>query len=464
MLTKTSFNQSDKLFLEFCYLQVLISITMLIFSPEISPRLNYTLDLIFRNILNIDFSLTDNKESFINHVGARLNYSTEKIGDIPFVEASELLFEDSINDQIEEIREGLFWDDLPIFFASKKDSILPFDIFAATFYLVSRYEEYLPFEADKHSRFHSGLSLASKLNFINEPIIDQWLIKFGALLESLFPDEIKPVISDFSFEATIDIDNAWAFKNKGFWRTLGSILRTGQSTELRSFRYQVLRGKQHDPFDKYQKMEMIHKRYGCHPRFFFLVGPYGKFDRNISPENKQFRSLIKDISGNYETGLHPSYSSFSDPGSILEEKNILNQITGKDISTSRQHYLRLRFPLTYQALIKAEIFNDYSMGYADRSGFRAGTSREFKFFDLVNNNATSLSVFPFQVMDTGLRDYENCSPAEAIARIKSLIEKTRAVGGTFRCLWHNESFSEWSGWEGWTAVYEEMLTMAGKNQ
>ncbi len=436
---------------------------MLIYSPVVSPRLNYTLDLVFRSLLHIDFRVTDKREDIVSHKGACLNYSQEKIEGLPFLEAHGLLFEDSIRDQSENIHNGLFWDGLPVFFSAGKGSLLPFDLFSAVFYLVSRYEEYLPFEADNHQRFHSGISLSSRLGFLEEPIVDQWVLKFGQLLESYFPGAIKTEQGNFVYEPTIDIDNAWAFKHKGILRTLGSVLRPGQSMETRNFRYQALRGKQQDPFDQYQKMERIHAEYGYQPRFFFLVGPYGKFDRNISPGNKSFRKLVGEIAGRNKTGLHPSYASFSDPSAIIQEKKILGQITGQEINSSRQHYLRLRFPLTYQALLKAGIFTDYSMGYADRSGFRAGIAQPFHFFDLVNNNATPLRVFPFQVMDTSLRDYENCDPTLALKRIKSLMEKTRAVGGTFISLWHNESFSEWSGWEGWTTVYREMLNMAGKN-
>ncbi len=435
---------------------------MLIYSPDISPRLKYTLNLVFQTLLHVDFQVTDIKDELISYEGARLNYSREEIEGIPFLEAQGLLFEDGISNQEDKIQDGLSWDELPAFFPARSASILPFDLFAAVFYLVSRYEEYLPFEADEHQRFHSSLSLASKMGFLEEPLVDQWLMKFGKLLESLFPGAIKTKQAYFTFKPTIDIDNAWAFKHKGFWRTLGSVLRPGQNMETRNFRYQVLRAKQQDPFDQYQKMESIHAEYGYLPCFFFLVGPYGKYDKNISPRKKHFRKLIGEIAGRYDTGLHPSYASFSDPKAIEQEKIILKQITGREIRNSRQHYLRLRFPLSYQALLKAEIFNDYSMGYADRSGFRASISQSFNFFDLINNKTTALRVFPFQVMDTGLRDYEKCNPEQAIERIKILMEKTRAVGGTFISLWHNESFSEWSGWEGWTKVYQEMLALAGK--
>jgi len=435
---------------------------MLIYSPDITPRLKYTFDLVFRGLLGLDYRLTDIREEIINHKNPRLNYSPEKIEGIPFIQACSLLFEDSIKPQDDKTAGRLSWDGLPAFFPAAGDSIIPFDIFAATFFVVSRYEEYLPYEADSHQRFHSGLSLAHRMGFLEEPLVDQWIMKLGRLIERTFPGKIKISPQEFSFKPTIDIDNAWAFRHKGLWRTAGAVLRPGQTMELRNFRYQVLRGKQHDPYDQYRKIENLHSEFGIDPEYFFLVGRYGKFDTNISSSNKAFRKLVAGISERHETGLHPSYGSCNHPEMILREKSILEAITGSDVTSSRQHYLRLRLPLTYQALLKAGISNDYTMGYADSPGFRAGIARPFYFFDLFNNKATHLRVFPFQVMDTGLRDYQGCSPEQAKAKISGLIKKTREAGGTFISLWHNEAFSEWAGWEGWTSVYQAMLAEAAK--
>lgn len=436
---------------------------MLIYSPDISPRLKYTLDLVFRSILQVDYRITNVKDEIANHSGARLNYSSENIEGVPFLQAHGLLFQDNILELDIDIKNKLVWKGLTAFFPVGSNSLIPFDIFSAIFYLVSRYEEYLPFEADFHNRFHSKLSISSKLGILDKPIVDQWVINLGEVLESIFPDDFKRKATVFRFEPTIDIDNAWAFKNKGIWRTFGATFRKDQNMETRNFRYQVLRGKQADPFDQYKKIERIHSDFGFRPRFFFLVGKYGKYDKNISPNRKAYRELIRDLSIKNITGLHPSYSSFCKPDVIANEKSILTEITGQEINCSRQHYLRIQFPLTYQSLIKAGISEDFSMGYADRAGFRAGISRPYFFFDLVNNKQTSLRVFPFQVMDTGLRDYEKCTAEEAVKKIRLLMERTREVGGLFMCLWHNESFSEWSGWEGWTDVYRNMLLMARNN-
>ena len=127
---------------------------------------------------------------------------------------------------------------------------------------------------------------------------------------------------------------------------------------------------------------------------------------------------------------------------------------------SRQHFLKLTFPNTYRHLIQVGIQSDYTMGYADNIGFRAGIATPFYWYDLENEAMTNLKIYPFQVMEVTLKEYLKLSPEEAIVYVKPLIEATKAVGGTFTTLWHNSTLSETEGYEGWRRVYEAILEEA----
>ena len=116
-------------------------------------------------------------------------------------------------------------------------------------------------------------------------------------------------------------------------------------------------------------------------------------------------------------------------------------------------------PETYQAWESAGIKHDYTMGYADEPGFRAGMARPFHFYDLSRERRTGLSIVPFQVMDGTLRQYRLLTPEASIAVIRSLVNATRRVGGLFVSVWHNTSLSESNGWEGWRKVFEETLAL-----
>ena len=117
----------------------------------------------------------------------------------------------------------------------------------------------------------------------------------------------------------------------------------------------------------------------------------------------------------------------------------------------------IEFPRTYNTLSSLGIAEDYSMGYASHTGFRAGTCTPFHFYDLKSEQETSLVIYPFQVMDRTLKDYMNLQPAEATQKIAEMIEEVRAVNGTFISIFHNEAFSDTGEWEGWLEVYKKFI-------
>ncbi|MEA1877711.1 MAG: polysaccharide deacetylase family protein [Bacteroidota bacterium] len=432
---------------------------MLVYCPELSPRLKYILELLLSDLLGIKYTTTNLEDEFIHFEGPKLNYSFDPIGSFPFLEASGMLFEPRIIDQSEAMGPIFKWTDLPVFYKTKQASILPFDIFSAAFYLVSRFEEYLPFEPDKHDRFSSSESLAFREGFLDKPIINLWSVKLGEVLKKLFGENLHLHFPEYRFIPTIDIDNAWAFKNKGL-RGLGSFFKKNQTMEERNYRYQVIRGKQADPYDQYLLLQRLFKKHDLDPIYFFLAGNLGPYDRNVSPLSREFKNLVKTISREFKIGLHPSYSSNFLTERIQKEIHLLARLSDQDIIRSRQHFLKIQFPDTYRNLMHMGIKEEYTMGYADQLGFRASIANPFRFFDLESNKTTDLSVYPFQVMDVTLHDYMKLKPEEAIDKIADIIDQTRAVGGTFSALWHNESLSEWKEWTGWSVVFKKMLDMA----
>ena len=264
---------------------------------------------------------------------------------------------------------------------------IPFDIFAATFYLISRYEEYLPHVKDQFERFPASESLAYQHKFLDKPMIDIWVYKFRDLLLSHFEgfkEELHNKKRKFNYISTIDIDNAYQFKHKGFTRSVGGILKDLSQFNIRNvwLRFMVVFGIRRDPFDMYKRLLFMKKKYKVKTIFFFLLGDYSTYDKNISPGNTNYKLLIKNIADYAEVGIHPSYFSMKNELKTKKEKGILQSIVNFPITRSRQHYLRIELPETYQNLVDLEIKEEYSMGYASHYGFRAGTCTPFYFYDL----------------------------------------------------------------------------------
>ncbi|MBW6533894.1 MAG: polysaccharide deacetylase family protein [Mariniphaga sp.] len=429
---------------------------ILIYTDELNPRIEYISRLIFTTILQNEVSFTVKSSEFLKSELPKLNYSYEKFGNEFYIKPHRFLHCKAL---IQPNIQPVWYKGEKYFFESSKDSDLPFDPLAASFYLVTRYEEYLEFEKGKYSRFQAKESILEKYGLLKKPVVNIWARLLREKLKERFP-EIQFPEPKFHFLPTIDVDNAWAFSNKGFWRTLGAFVRSavkGNFSEV-NHRLKVWKGSEKDPYDTFQYLDEVFKGNEDKVLFFFLLGDYKRYDKNNSWRNKHFQKLIRETAGKYTVGIHPSYSSSKKKGKkkLISELDRLKKITGSEVKKSRQHFLRLRFPRTYRRLINTGILEDYTMGYASQTGFRAGICTPYFFYDLKKEEVTSLNIIPFQIMDVTLRHYLNLKPEEAIAEIEALMQEVKKVGGTFSAIWHNETVNDEGVWKGYREVFEKM--------
>jgi hypothetical protein len=428
---------------------------LIIFTPEVTPRVEYTFELIFQTILGIDLIFTTNTDDFLQSMLPKINYSQTNLSSGLFLKAHSILFQKTISVQEIDVVE---YQQMKLFFATSEDSFLPFDPFACAFYLVSRYEEYLSETTDEHERFSDSENILVGHGLHQKPIVDIMAYWVAEKISEQF-QEFTICKRSFQFVTSIDIDNAWAFKNKSLLVSFGAILKAifhGHWNELKQ-RLVVFLGLQKDPYDTYKYILETYKGLLNHILFFILIGDRNQYDKSISFKNKRFRQLIAHLSSVCEVGIHPSYASNQKQWLFDMEKERLEDIMLKPVIKSRQHFLKLRFPQTYQRLLKSDISEDYTMGFASLAGFRAGISTPFHFFDLSHNQSKKLLIQPFQVMDVTLKNYLKMEPDEAWQLIEKLMIEVKKVNGTFISLWHNESLKDSGQWLGWRKVFEQIL-------
>lgn len=429
--------------------------TLLIFAPEITPRVEYTFELIFQTILGIDLIFTTKPDEFLQSALPKINYSQANLYSGLFLKAHSLLFKKTITVQEIEIVE---YQQMKLFFSTSEDSFLPYDPFACAFYLVTRYEEYLSESTDEHERFTDSENILVRHGLHRKPIVDIIANWVAEKISIQFPDLIIPKRT-FQFVTSIDIDNAWAYKNKSIFVSFGAILKAvfqGRWNELKQ-RLIVFLGLRKDPYDTYKYILETYNGLLNHILFFILIGDRHQYDKSISFRNKRFRQLITHLSSVCEVGIHPSYASNSKPWLFETEKDRLEDIILKPVTKSRQHFLKLKLPQTYQQLIHSGISEDYTMGFASLAGFRAGTCTAYYFFDLSRNQSTELLIHPFQVMDVTMKNYLHLDSEEAWQLIEELMIEVKKVNGTFISLWHNESLKDSGQWLGWRKVFEQIL-------
>jgi hypothetical protein len=428
---------------------------LLVYTPTVTQRVNYIFQLFFGSLIKTQFRITTDETAFKAYTGPKLNYSSgiSANDDLQIIPV-DLLTETGINGQSINVAE---WNNLKIFFNNGKGS-MPFDIFSASFYLVSRYEEYLLHKPDEHNRFHHSYSLAFKNHFLNEPLVNMWAEELKKIIVAKFPS-VSFSVSKYSFIPTIDIDVAYAHLGRSAAIAVGSYFKALSAFQLKTAieKKLVLLDFKKDPYDTYDYQERIFQKYKLHPIYFILAGKRGYNDPNISPDSKRFKSLVKKISSFAEVGIHPSYNSESNATTVEHEIMKVQQNISKKITCSRQHFLKFNLPQTYRCLSEIGITDDYSMAYAGVAGFRASLCTPFLFYDLEAEKTLPVNVHSCTIMDGTLNEYLHLSPLEAVNVAQEFMSKVKKYAGEFIVIWHNHSLSERGHWEGWKAVFENIL-------
>ena len=434
---------------------------IIIFSDIVNNRLTYVLDVIFKHVLMVDYSILNKKEFTQIKDAVKINYSSEKIESTIQIIPHQIISENTIEKYVPKV---VYQDGVPYFFKTSSVNEFQYDLFACVFFMVSRYEEYLNSDLDIHGRFKAENSLAFKHDFLEHPVVHYWVKKLQNSIETNHPNYQFPT-KKYKYINSIDIDVAYSYKGKSkallFISFFKNILQINTQEIKNKFSYFVKSSK--DPFDTYEIFRDLSEKYKKPNLFFIQIGNYGTYDKNLHYKSSEFNKLIKRLQQKNTIGLHPSYHSNYNQESLGVEKERLEGILKENITKSRQHFLKLSFPKTYENLITQGIKDDYTLGFASRVGFRAGICNPYPFFNLKTNEQTSLILHPFQIMDGTLNSYMNLTPEQAIAKSKEIIKKTKAVEGTFISLWHNSSLSEQNEWKNWKSVYTELVQYAQEN-
>jgi hypothetical protein len=214
----------------------------------------------------------------------------------------------------------------------------------------------------------------------------------------------------------------------------------------------VLFANQKDPYDSFDFLDEIHQQFSLKPIYFFLLSEGSEYDKNIDHHSSLMKELISTIHSKYEIGIHPSWKSHEKIDILQEEARLL-----KEVKKSRQHYIRFTLPETFRNLINVGITDDYSMGYGSINGFRASTSRSFKWFDVEKNEVSHLTLHPFCYMECNSFYEQKHTAEKALEEMLHYAKIVKKVNGNLITIWHNFSLGTAPLWKGWKEKYIEFL-------
>ena len=429
---------------------------LLIYTHKESPRFKYISKQIFERILGISINITYKLEDFVAYSGPKFSYSKQPLSNELFFQSVDLLFEQGVNENIINIKD---WNGLPCFYSVfQAESAIPFDVFAASFYMLTRYEEYLPQVKDKLGRFIATSSIANQNNFLQEPVVDWWAQRIKRILLDRFPElEVK----EKKFEITLlcEVNEAYAFQKKGWLRTVEGFLFDISHFNFQKIflRSKTLLGFAKDPFDNFYYLVDSARKRKNKIQFFFGLGNYSSHEKSTSVNSKTYQKLIKSIADYFPVGLRLSYDSLKNDEKLKLEKKRFEQITHRVAEHTFCQYSKINLPNTYRSLVEHEITNDYSMGFMENAGFRAGTCTPFLFYDLDYEIQTPLKITPFCLTNKAFDKINNIEVA--MQQTEKLLNKVKSVNGSAFIRIQNDLFDENSTKSiFWKKIYEYLLS------
>ncbi len=359
-------------------------------------------------------------------------------------EAEKLPF----NDPIPVLFWGAGFPASPRRFAEiRPDGSLVFycDILAATFFMLSRWEETVLPCQDEHGRFLASASAAFRQNFIDRPVIDEYGLILKSWLKTLLPGW-QPESPRFAVRLSHDIDVVRRFPkvSLGLRTIAGDLIKRrslAQALEnTKGLCTQILSPERDPQYQAIFTLTDISKQHGLESAFYFMAAKPSAYDSGYDPRAAEIRRCIERLHAQgFETGFHPGYFTYNDPARLAREKSRMDAALGKTSYGGRQHYLRFEAPTTWRQWQEAGLAYDSTLAYPGREGFRCGTCRSFRPFDLQGDVEMHLWERPLIVMDGTLIHYRKFSPLEGQGRILELAQRCKDVQGTFTLLWHNST-------------------------
>lgn len=427
----------------------------------------YIVEVIFSDFLGLEFEIiiseSRNYQIVLNN-GKIIEFEDELWSDLN--EKDGFIRKENIPEKVPFAKNVFLLEkDIPIIFGNKKINtidkkiICGIDIFASSFFMLTRWEEIVIEEKDKHNRFPCELSLAQKNNFHHRPIVNEYVEMLWNMLQKLGCSQ-KRKQRNFEIIPTHDIDFLFKFNSpKDLIKAVAGDLIKRKSIKLAfktfSDYFKVKSGKIKDPYDTFDYFMNISEANNVKSNFYFIAGHKNEPDVRYNFCKTETKKIIENIiSRGHKVGIHGGYSSFDNEKQFEKEVNRFKKFE-VDVVQGRQHYLRFENPKTWRIWNERGMKYDSTIGYTNDSGFRAGVCYEYPVFDVIQRKKLNLIERPLIFMETVSKQKYH-QKENFIKHCLSLKKTVKKYNGQFVFLWHNSNLNNYY-WEEFKNVYPQIF-------
>ncbi len=346
------------------------------------------------------------------------------------------------------------------------NSLLDFDIPAATFILASDFQDLISLERDEFDRLRAMDSLQFKLGILGFPAVNYYSLFLKERVEEYFGIELERKTyggADSAIALTHDVDFVSFLNPKMISREMFGIAvlnRHGLPSRERAtkllFPLYALFG--YDlPKIGLRFIFNAENSLGFKSTFFIKTGATAKQDIPYNFRSKAMRNFLNLLTTEgFEVGIHPSMTTYVDVNEFVREKSRLQDFIGKRVKSVRQHYLKFTAGKTIQIWEKAEMTCDSTLGFSREVGFRNSIAFPYPLYNFTEDRPSTVIELPLAFMDGTLAENKTINNDQALAKMKELIKETRLAKGSASILFHN-SVTDPIDFHGYTEIFPAIL-------
>jgi len=456
-------------------------------STSYIKKAQYTFEVLF-DTLGFPYTFVDSNERNKIMGGILISYggaddskglSQDKIG--------RILISESWTEDIDQIQVGFLstpeGEKLPVL-SKKGDKVsqrisaptddlvlIQMDLIFSSFFFLSRWEEMVSKTTDRHGRFITRESISHAYQFSQRAILNEYLKFLLEIISQIARAKKIPLLrkcfwpngQKLAVCLTHDVDIIEKWYIYSLIRCL-ELIKTGQLSSFLTTFWSLIKGimSAKNPALAFEQITSAEDKFFFRSSFYFMMGkPKLKdlFSSDITYDLSKPNTLEKArevLKEGFEIGLHASYNTFLDPQSLLKEKEELERLIDSPILGLRQHFLRFKIPESWIDQNNCGFLYDTTLGFADRSGYRASFTFPFNTYDLKNDQKMSLIELPLVIMDRTYSKYLSFSPDEIMEDVINIFRDLEDSGGLATILWHTHMVDE-LGFSGYPQLYEKIL-------
>lgn len=339
---------------------------------------------------------------------------------------------------------------IPVLEEIKNEIYCGVDIFAGTFFMLSRWEEIVHETTDAHGRFPANKAVSVSYGFIRRPIVNEYAELLRFIMMRLDDKGIVWKERKFWLVPTHDID--YILPRRMFRAFVGDLIKR---RSFSTFCERLLSWIK-NPVDTFDFLMTLSEKRGLTSRFYFMSASGGGNDNRQYINSSLFLKRIAEIKQRgHVIGFHPGYSTYKQPSEWKKQKEDLERAFEIGIKEGRQHYLMWDVATTPGIWEANGMRTDSTLGYSTISGFRCGTGDEFPLFDVKKRESLNVKERPLIVMDTTYTSFGSKMSEKCKADLEYYSEICREYKMPMTILFHNSNFSK--EWKGMKEVYTDFI-------